>query len=115
MINVLKNKNLEARKAKNKLAATTYQVVIGELERTTKAPSDEQVYAVVRKLIKAAEMFPVPDLQEIAILKELLPAELSDEQIWQEIKSATSIKEAMTLAPAGVDKRRVSTIWNENK
>lgn len=114
-IDELRNLSLEARKARNKHAATIYQVVIGELERTTKLPTDEQVYGTVRKLIKAAEQFPVPDVAEIAVLQALLPAELSDDEIWSYIKDAATLKDAMFAVPAGVDKRKVSQVWNSRK
>lgn len=114
-IDEIRNLSLEARKARNKPAATTYQVVIGELERTTKRPTDEQVYGVIRKLIKAAKQFPVPDTNEISILESLLPAELSDDEIWTIIQNCSTLKDAMFTVPADVDKRKVSAVWNSRK
>ena len=114
-IDEVRNLSLAARKAKNKAAATIYQVVIGELERTTKVPTDDQVYSTVRKLIKAAKQFPEPDTNEISILEALLPDELSDDEVWVYIKDAATLKEAMFAVPADVDKRKVAAVWNSRK
>lgn len=111
-IQELKALSLTARKNKNKKAATTYQVVIGELERVTKEATPEQIFAVARKLIKAAEMFPVPDQEEISILKGLLPKEVSDEELLQLAGTVNSIQEFMKILPQGTDKSRASKLWN---
>lgn len=113
----LQNLINDARKHGQKERVGVLQVLAGELARLpSKEYTAEQVYSAARKMIKNAEQFPSATSElEIAVLQSLLPAERSDEEVLAAIADAKTIKEAMLLAPADVDKARVSALFRSRK
>lgn len=103
----------EAMKAGDKQRVSTLRLVLSELNRGSKKEyTNQELYSVVRKMVKNAEQYPTAtSVAEIEVLTSLLPAERTDAEILQAIASATSIKEAMLLAPADVDRSRVSALF----
>lgn len=104
---------MEAVKSGDKQRASVLRVLAGELARLpSKEYTNEQMYSAARKMIKNAETYPTEATAlEIQILRSVLPVERSDEEILAAISTATSIKEAMFMAPADVEKSRVSALF----
>lgn len=106
---------LEARKAKDKTAVAVLALVSGELARQpNKEYTNEQMYSVVRKLIKAISDYPGEfATRELEVLNSLLPQQISDDDIRSIRDSCNSIQEFMAALPEGTDKKRASAIWRE--
>lgn len=103
LIEKIKTDQVEARKARNTLAATLLTTLLGEANMVAKnaqrdAPTDEEVQAVVKKFLKgnletqAALSKGGPDyrayqmseaIAEQAILESYLPQQLSEEELRQ--------------------------------
>jgi uncharacterized protein YqeY len=94
LIDELKKQALEAAKRRDDVAKSILRLALGELQtaeaRTNRALSDEEGYAVLRKLVKANEetlALTTDDArkavlqQETAVLQGLLPAALGLDQI----------------------------------
>ncbi len=111
----LKALTLAARKAGDKKKVVVLGVIAGELARMpTKEYTADQAYGIVRKLIKNATDYPTADsAEELRILNSLLPAELTDEQIWEAVKQAKQIAEVKNYIPAGVDKAKAIALWRQ--
>lgn len=107
---------LEARKAKDKVAISTLALVSGELARLPgKEYTNEQMYSVVRKLVKSISDYPGKDaVKELEVLNSLLPQQISDDDIRTIRDASSSIQIFMDALPEGTDKKRASIIWREN-
>lgn len=114
---ILQTKLLEARKAKDKVAISTLALVTGELARQpSKEYTDEQMYSVARKLIKAISDYPGENAaKELEVLNALLPKQISDDEIRVIRDQHTEISKFMDALPTGTDKKHASAIWRENK
>lgn len=107
---------LEARKAKDKVAISTLALVSGELARQpSKEYTNEQMYSVVRKLIKAISEYPGENAdRELEVLNSLLPRQISDDDIRTIRDQHADITTFMDALPEGTDKRNAASIWREN-
>src|SRR5438105_2367405 len=94
LVDTLKARALEAMKKKDPLATSILRLALGEIQtleaRGNRAATDEEAAGVVRKLIKSnEETLGVAEAadqkrtleQEIAILRSLLPASLTPDEI----------------------------------
>lgn len=108
---------LEARKAKDKVAISTLALVSGELARQpSKEYTNEQMYSVVRKLIKSITDYPGEfAARELEVLNSLLPKQISDDDIRSIRDASNSIQTFMDALPEGTDKKHAATIWREDK
>ena len=113
---ILQTKLLEARKAKDKVAISTLALVTGELARQpNKEYTNDQMYSVVRKLIKAISDYPGENAsKELEVLNSLLPKQISDDDIRIIRDSSNSIQTFMDALPEGTDKKHAASIWREN-
>ena len=96
--------------------------VLGELDRISKDPSDEQVIQIVKKMIEANNLVnSSKSKEENFILSQFLPSQLTEEQIESIIKREkfNSIKDCMSffkeLHKGCYDGRLVSNIYNLSK
>lgn len=107
---------LEARKAKDKVAISTLALVSGELARQpSKEYTNEQMYSVVRKLIKSITDYPGEfAARELEVLNSLLPRQISDDDIRTIRDASNSIQTFMDALPEGTDKKHAASIWREN-
>lgn len=101
---------------------TLLGTLIGELDRISKNPTDEQVIQVVKKMIESNSLVNSNEtLEENFILSKFLPSQLTDEQIESIIKREkfNSIKDCMTffkdLYKGKYDGKSVSNIYNLSK
>lgn len=114
----IKEKIVEYRN-KNPQYRTLLGTLIGELDRISKTPSDEQVIQVVKKMMEANNLINNSESkEENFILEQFLPSQLTEEQIENIIKREkfSSIKDCMTffkeLHPGLYNGKTVSQIYN---
>lgn len=94
----IRNQSISARKARDEKKSSLFVTLLAEVERVGKdagnrATSDEEAYAVIRKFIKgSSETLAVrpgdeKSLFEMNLLSELLPAQMSDDDLRAFVKS----------------------------
>lgn len=94
---MIKDKIIELRNKDNSLR-TLLGTVLGELDRITKTPTDEQCVQVIKKMIESLRMINgMKEKEEIFTLEQFLPSQLTETQIEDIIQHLhiTSIKECM--------------------
>jgi uncharacterized protein YqeY len=116
----IKNKIIELRNLNNSLR-TLLGTVLGELDRITKDPTDEQCIQVIKKMIDSLYLVNGnKEKEEAFILSQFLPSQLSDLEIKLIINNSkfSSIKQCMTFFKdtyAGLyDGKLVSKLFNES-
>lgn len=92
----MKNKLIEYRNS-HKEDRTLINTVIGELDRISKTPSDEQVIQVIKKMIESNEL--TNSTEENEVLIQFIPKQLSQDEIISIIKDndLSVIKDRMTF------------------
>ena len=95
----IKEAQLAARKAGDKLRTDTLTCVIGDSQQVSKTPTDDQVIAVINKHVKGLRqtIHDVGDnltavdkaLNEYGILEEFLPKRLTNERVLELAESVT--------------------------
>ena len=76
----LKNSLVEARKSRDKSTALNLTVILGEFQRgLDKEVDDKTAIRIMKKLTKSAK--EVNDLELIALMKEYIPEEISEDEI----------------------------------
>lgn len=70
---------VSAMKNQNKELKLLLSVVIGEMDRVNKVLTDDQVIAIVKKMIEGAKS--TNKLDEVALLEKYLPSQLSEAQL----------------------------------
>ncbi len=124
LVDTIKAQALQAMKAKDALATSILRLALGEVQtaeaRTNRKATDDEVTAVVRKLIKSNDetlAVAVDEDQkrtlgrENAVLAALLPATLTPEQIAESLAPvAAAIREAKSEGQAtGVAMKHLKT------
>jgi len=119
-IDEIRGAMVEAMKAKDKARKDSLSMVLGALKNAQidkKAElTEEEAYAIIRKEIKQtqetldtapADRQDIKDeaMQRLAVYKELVPADMSEDQIIEVIKGVLS--ELQIETPTGADKGRI--------
>jgi len=87
----------------NPIYRTLLGTVLGELDRITKNPTDEQTIQVIKKMIESLLLIDgIKEKEEAFILEKFLPKQLSEQNIIDILKDQQflSIKECMTFFKA---------------
>lgn len=85
-IDVLKTALLNARKSKNEVAKNILSYLLGQSQLKEKNPSDEQLYAIYKAYLKQMDGVDNDIVnQERVIISDLLPKQLSSDQIEQHV------------------------------
>ena len=96
---MLKQQIIEYRQ-QNPVYRVLLGTLIGELDRITKNPTDEQVIQVVKKMIDANNLVgqTKETIEENFVLSKFLPSQLSSDEINEiiETEEFESVKECMT-------------------
>lgn len=115
---MIKDKIIELRNKDNSLR-TLLGTVLGELDRITKTPTDEQCVQVIKKMIESLKIINgMKEKEEIFFLEQFLPEQLNDEKIKDIINnnSFASIKDCMQYFKENYlgkyDGKIVSKIYN---
>jgi len=93
LITQLKNEKSSALIDGNKFKRDTLSFVIGEAQRVTKEPTDDQMYSIINKSIKGLKECVGLDLNaesQIALLQSYLPKQLSDQELIDVIQDLKS-------------------------
>jgi uncharacterized protein YqeY len=86
MKNQIKKDRLIAMKEKDNLKKNLLSTLLGELDRSFKEPTNEQVIKTIKKLIDSnIEINSEDSLKENDILKKYMPEKLSTEELISEI------------------------------
>lgn len=124
LVDTIKAQALQAMKAKDSLATSILRLALGEVQtaeaRTNRKATDDEVTAVLRKLIKSNDETLAVAVdedqkrilkQENAVLAALLPASLTPEQIVEALAPvAEAIREAKSEGQAtGVAMKHLKT------
>lgn len=98
---------------------TLLGTVLGELDRISKTPTDEQTVQVIKKMMEANyEIDSIESKEENFILSKFLPSQIDEETIRDIIEECQfeSIRECMTFFkegyPGRYDGKLVSKIYN---
>lgn len=93
LITQLKNEKSSALIDGNKFKRDTLSFVIGEAQRVTKEPTDDQMYSIINKSIKGLKecigLDPNAESQ-IELLQSYLPKQLSDQELIDVIQDLKS-------------------------
>lgn len=96
---LIKHERLAARKLRDEVRSSILTVLLGEIEtresRTRTELSSDEIVSIIRKLIESCEM--TGDYSEVEVLKEFLPAQLTEEELRSVIVKlgSTNIGEVM--------------------
>ena len=115
----IKEKIIELRNKDNSLR-TLLGTVIGELDRITKTPTNEQCIQVIKKMIESLSLVNgLKEKEEAFILSQFLPQQLNEDEIKRIIEnnSFETIGNCMmffkSFCPGRYDGKLVSKLYNK--